>query len=447
MSALIKDDSGNWKKMGVPLTRIGGTWRPAKQMWTKINNEWKKIFDLELNENFDGAGDLDGQSTPGNSIWKTYRGSWSKSGGLVTAGELNSVAGIETGTNQDISLEIDSSSTSQAGHGVAFWIQDQSNWWGAQTFYETFTFTNAPNSPFSITYNHSCQYITYTSTATQQFLGFNVYQVVTQNINPTGVNFSYGVRNCRANGTLSGYTALSTGCTDSCSPQSAPGAGSPCTSAVYVTNCGTSCTNCVGGGTSTGTFFSSTCPTPTSNTGGNLPNCTTTFSVNYSCSSVFGPSTCVHNVAFSSSPYATQSDISSSNLPNSPTTPPCSPATAVSCVSSPSSVFIPGTPGTTVTSTRRQTRLIRSQSGSVSTVSSTTSPDYGGAIGSLEVTLEPSSIKTRAYSGFNKSGTAYPTQTYSIPAGVAKGTKHGIVVSGTPSNQGYSISRFKATLT
>jgi hypothetical protein len=104
-------------------------------------------------------------------------------------------------------------------------------------------------------------------------------------------------------------------------------------------------------------------------------------------------------------------------------------------------------PGNTVNSTFRQTKLIRSVGGTVSDVSGTIN-NIGDAntIGGMTVQLYSNQVIVRPYSAGSKGGTAFPAQTYSIPAGITKGTKHGIVVSGVPTSQGYNISRFKATL-
>jgi len=445
MSALIKDNSGEWKRMGVPFTRIGGTWRPCKQMWTKVDNQWKKVFDLELPDTFAGSGNLDGQLLPGNSVWKTYRGTWTKGSNTTTADAINSVAGIETGVSQNIRLEVDPSSSAQAGHGVAFWIQDQSNWWGAQTFYETFTFTN---SPTSITYNHFC-----TSSPRQGSVVFVagpvfVQGTLTVGLIATGTNFSEGTRNCRGDktyGTVS-FANGASGCGPSpCSPAgTGAGFGNPCNAPLFVKNCGTTCTNCSAPGP--GINFSETlpsgspCPAPAFGQGFISPTCANFFSFSYSCSSG-GESFCSYAYVPPFTNFVTFSDQSFSNPV--PTTPPCPNNVDIVCSAQQQTVTFPGN---TVTNTSRRTRIIRSQLGVVSTVSGTTSPDTGGLIGSIETTLEPSNVRVRTYSGANRTGTAYPIQTYSIPSGTPKTTKHGIVVSGTPTSQGFAISRFKATL-
>lgn len=443
--------SGSWQKTSLPMTRVSGTWKPAKQVWTKVGGQWKKVFDLETADPFDGSGNLDGQDTPGFAPWKVYNGSWTKSGGNAVAGSLNSVAGIETGISENIELEIDVNA-SESGAGTAFWIQDQSNWWGAQTFYQTYSFTNSPTTVF---YNYSCSTTFYTvtpttNTPTNPTISGNV--TVVSNYSSVGTNFSTGSKTCTASKTVSAYTANSTGCTSSCTVVNAPAFGATCNNpgrVFPVTNCGTSCSNC-------------TLPSPTSSTGpafiigNNCPPfstspgfiCSGTVAVynsaTYSCTTTPGTpgnvTGCTHAVSVFVGPNAaniTSFDGRSYNAP-------CNNAVSYSCTLSPGSIT---TPGNTITSTSKQTRLIRSISGSVSPVPGTENNiGDGNNIGGMVTRITPTQVRVTAYSGAARSGTTFPTQTYSIGPGTSKGTKHGILVSGVPTSQTYSISRFKATL-
>ena len=438
--------SGSWQKMSLPMARVSGSWKPAKQVWTKVNGEWKKVFDLEEADPFDGSGDLNGQDTPGFVPWKTYKGSWSKSGGSAVAGSLDSVAGIETGISDNIELEIDMNA-SQSGAGTAFWIQDQSNWWGAQTFYQTYSFTNSPTTTF---YNYSC------------FVTF--YNVTTNNNNPVttgtlsgnttyasvGKNFSTGSRVCRNDGTVSGYTPSSTGCTSSCTVQTGPVAGSTCNNPGRVwpiTSCGNACANCTLPSPTSNTqpwpISGNTCPSPGTISGFLCSGTVSSFSsLTYSCTTTPGTAVGCTHTASSTSSFATVSN--SASLDFRSYTPPCNTSISYSCTPSFSSIT---TPGNTVTSTSKQTRLIRSLNGTVSTVSGTINNiGDGNNIGGLVTRITPTQVRVTAYSGAARTGTTFPSQTYTVPSGTSKGTKHGILVSGVPTSQTYSISRFKATL-
>jgi len=439
--------SGSWQKTSLPMTRVSGAWKPAKQVWTKVGGQWKKVFDLETADPFDGSGNLDGQDTPGSAPWKVYNGSWTKSGGNAVAGSLNSVAGIETGISENIELEIDVNA-SESGAGTAFWIQDQSNWWGAQTFYQTYSFTNSPTTVF---YNFSCTPTFYNVTTNSNSPTTSVSASTSTNYNTRGNNFSTGSRFCSANGVMSSYTASATGCIGTCSTQIAPGSGSACSprSTVFpVTSCGSSCSNCNPIPSPEFYNFSPTfltnCPSPVTQFSSNpcAGTVASFFSVTYSCTTTPGSAIgCTHAVATTGNAFlsnSTSQDFRSY-------TPPCAGSTSFSCVASSSSIT---TPGNTVTSTAKQTRLIRSIAGSVSPISGTINNiGDGNNIGGILTRITPTQVQVTAYSSAARTGTAFPTQTYSIGPGTSKGTKHGILVSGVPSSQTYSISRFKATLT
>lgn len=426
------------------MTRVGGTWKPAKQMWTKVAGTWKKVFDLEIADPFDGSGSLDGQFTPGSAKWKVYSGSFTKGSGNATAGALNSVAGIETGTSENIELEIDPANANESGTGVAFWIQDQSNWWGAQSFYQAYSFTNAPTSG---TNNFVCSSQFFNAAPAKNADTTVTNHNFTQNstVLSNGKNYQTGTKRCNT-GNWGTFSETGSGCISSCT-EFGPVSGTSCQpngSFANVRNCGNACNNCANTTFPTNTGSGSGCPTSsaTSNSVCSSTGLLLTFT-SYSCTTNTVPGTfigCTHTPASSTGQFATNL----TSFDGRGNTEPCLGTTLRTC--SPSVQFFT-IPGTTVNSTFRQTKLVRSFAGTVSDIPGTVN-NIGDAntIGGMAVQLYSNQVIVRSYSGAGKSGTAYPSQTYSIGPGTAKGTKHGIVVSGVPTGQGYNISRFKATL-
>ena len=338
MPVKIKNNA-NWQDLGIPMTRVSGEWKPCKQVWTRVNNEWKKVFDLELADDFNGTGNLDNQFTPGHSKWKVYRGSFTKNGsGNVTAGSLNSVAGIETGTDKNIELQIDPGSASESGTGVAFWIQDQSNWWGAQSFYQAYSFSNSPVTGSNF---YSCTFTNYTATKNTNAgtpSGVNFIGTTNSSLTPTGSSFQQGTKTCQG-GRWTAFSLDSSGCTGSCTETGVP-FNTPCSpngATRFVRNCGPAggCTNCAN--TTFPTNFSSgsifSCPLPFSNSssvcGGTGSLSSTT---NYACTPFAGTPGTFANCDHSASPGGTFATniFSFDNRGYTDTT--CSPASSASCV-------------------------------------------------------------------------------------------------------------------
>ena len=467
--------SPEWRSLGIPLTRVNSDWRPCKQVWTRVNGTWSKVFDLEVADPFDGTGSLNNAFTPGQVIWKVYGGSFNKSGGLATAGTLSSIAGIETGTDKNIQLEIDSGNASQAGTGVSFWIQDQSNWWGAQIYYQAYSITTPGTTVF---YNLRCANYTYTVTNTPGATTFDVYNITNFSRTSTGISFQYRSRACQGNGRYASSTALEySGCAGvvfSCSEVAGVPANSPCTAAHWSRNCGGSgsCTTCGPAPSSVTNYVGrSACPSSPATFGSNgcgqgdnavaagpgtFPSSTfgdwtgnINSTTNIGCSNPeSAPGTCTHTIQPFGPYFNTNFNGSFDSKPTSPF--PCPSGSGQTCEAFPSSIT---NQPTTSFSTFRKARIIRSIGGSVSEIASTNNIPDGTTLGGLMTELTSSQVRVTAYSGAARTG-AQPTLIYNIPAGVAKSTKHGILVAGmpagtyggAPSFQGYSISRFKATL-
>lgn len=144
---------GTWRTVKLPYARVSGQWKPCKQMYAKVGGVWKITFDITAADPFDGTGSLDGQLTPGYAPWEVISGTWTESGGNVSSSDTSDrVAALETGLT-DVEVEIDRTTAATGGDGVAFWIQDQSNWWGVRAYTEEYfvPFTNFTYYPFNCT--------------------------------------------------------------------------------------------------------------------------------------------------------------------------------------------------------------------------------------------------------------------------------------------------------
>lgn len=435
-----------WRNISVPSARVNGTWRPCKQMWVKAGGTWRITFDLTEPDPFDGTGSL--EQTPGNVPWEQLSGTWTKSSGLVTASDAsNRVAAVDAGTT-DITINVDADDANKSGQGVAFWIQDQLNWWGLKTFYNYFSFTTPSNS----FYNHFCNV-----EGTQQTLNnfTRVAQIngnTTTNYSRTGSNY---IENrfltrfcCCRNGSVTVNATTTTSCASSCSGVSFPACsktvcgsqnqrfcagacvapGSSCPSNVFSPNQTFANNTCASG--------VNVCPASgnfTGNITGNLgANCSSSFNVTYSCN-FQTCATCTYTPPFNFSARYFSVQNSNKNCTGPAGT---SYVTSFSCVSDP--VRLP--PNTTFVY-ETQLQLIRSNAGSVNVIGS---QSYSN-MGNVYAATSGNTVTARAYSSTGQSGTLYGPWSYDAGS-VPRGNKHGILISSVPYQQTFSISRFKADL-
>lgn len=212
---------GTWRTVKLPYARVSGTWRPCKQMYAKVNGVWKIVFDLTEPDPFDGSGLLSDALTPGYVPWEVVSGTWTKSGGNVSSSDASDrVAAVETGL-ENIEVEIDRTTAATGGDGVAFWIQDQSNWWGVRAYTEEyfvpFSGTNYTYYPRSCIGTYSTRNV---NTNPSVYSPGNLLSPGTSTGDGTpiaGTNFQ-NPGNSKNDGTLktSGTCTATTGCTGTC---------------------------------------------------------------------------------------------------------------------------------------------------------------------------------------------------------------------------------------
>lgn len=436
-----------WRNISVPSARVNGSWRPCKQIWVKSGGVWRRTFDMTEPDPFDGSGTL--EKTPGNVPWQQLSGTWTKGSGVVTASDnSNRVAAVDTGTT-DVVINIDADDANKSGEGIAFWIQDQLNWWGLKSFYNFFSFTQ-PSNQF---YNHFCNgTVEYqTLTANTRVATFN-YTVTYNPSVLTGYNYvtNRDVRRfcCCTNATITvNAFQVNDNCAGSCSFVDFP--------ACTKNQCGTqnrkfcSNTNCPTSGTCPNypafTFFNGpftctnapySCPPSLSSfntfTGNIGTNCTAYANLTYSCTNQTC-NTCTYSPWFTFSGRYFSGQTGNKNC-----TGPVGTNSVYSWSCTPDSVRLPPN---TVNVYQTDLQLIRSQAGSVNVINS---QSYGN-MGNVYVATSGDTITARAYSSTGQSGTLYGPWVYNAGT-VPKGNRHGILISSVPYQQTYSISRFEADL-
>lgn len=439
-----------WRNISVPSARVNGSWRPCKQIWVKANGTWRVAFDLTEPDPFDVAGTL--TQTPGNVPWEQLSGTWTASSSIAIASDANNrIASIDAGTT-DITINVDATDVNFAGEGVAFWIQDQLNWWGLKTFYNYFSFTTPSNQ----SYNHFCNATgeTQNLTNTTRLAQVNASQF--QSFSVTGYNY---IENrfltrfcCCTNGTVTigancPYVGCSISCLSSCSGFNFPGCSKSSCGSQNQRFCAGACAsgNCPSPVFTPNQTFNNhtcaaaqnTCPSSGNSTGnlnGNLgARCSNSYNVTYSCN-FQTCATCTYSIAhppFSGFYFAAQPSNKNCTGPAGSSYVVTYSCTAVSNPLPPNTTFVYET----------QLQLIRSQSGSVNTIGTQSYSNMGNVYASTSGSV----VVARAYASAGQSGTLYGPWTYDA-GNVSKGTKHGILISSVPYQQTFSLSRFKADL-
>jgi hypothetical protein len=128
--------SGTPRTVIAPSVKIGSTWHQAIFIYTKVNGTWRQGFAANVEDTFNRA-DQTGLGTTSNFVttWTAQRQVWNiVSNQATTAADpttypLATVASPRQIT--DYELHIDN--INGAGTGVAFWVTDLNNWWGAVT--------------------------------------------------------------------------------------------------------------------------------------------------------------------------------------------------------------------------------------------------------------------------------------------------------------------------
>ncbi len=461
---------GTWRTIKLPYTRVSGTWRPCKQVYNKVGGVWKIAFDITAADPFDGSGSLSDALTPGYAPWEALSGTWSKSSGNAVANtSANALAALETGT-ENVEVEIDRPTAATGGDGVAFWIQDQSNWWGVRAYTEQYFIPFSFNTfyPFNCTDSFRTRNV---STVPGNTVGGNYvscYYVATRNLSSTANSNRFTsivtCRTCTCNGNLSNncsFGGLFPGtnfCPSSGACATTSFANANCTLNTKGTFCRTSSCGNVCGSCSPSTSFcaaatgfvgnTANCPSPTTfflSSG----QCTCSYPTTYSNTPNFNapttnPATCsCSDTQNSSSNYL--SFISTSlSVPTCSNTQPCSSNNITSYTLR---TCAPCNSGCTVTTFGTNTafykrgEIVRRQTNSFNVI---TQQDFGD-VGNLYAYTSGNTIGFRQYSGQGRSGTASNLVTYDAGA-VEKGTRHGIIVTAVPFTQSFSISRFKVNV-
>lgn len=125
---------------GTPFIKTSNSWTSAKQVFAKVNGTWQTVYTSSISDNFNRANSANLGNVPDTDFtWTQTDGSWSINTNRVesvTSAASYPMIDVNFNTqNVALGVNINATGTSQAsgkyGAGIAFWIVDATNWWGA----------------------------------------------------------------------------------------------------------------------------------------------------------------------------------------------------------------------------------------------------------------------------------------------------------------------------
>ena len=443
--------NGSQRAVATPYIKVSGNWRQVAAGYIKVNGSWRVWHTAEIVDNFNRVNSSTlGTASNGVAVWSTLRGSW----GIVSSVASSSTAAADyaiattpiTKATQNYQINIDT--PTGAGTGVAFWVTNTNNWWGAVTWQETTSFYTCPNGG--------------TLSGTSCITGSSSYPATA---NTTSTDLGAVVYTCPSGGTLSGtfcitgstqYAATATTTTTSTNPTTATTyyktqtLGPNCTSSA---NCpdGAPCINgkctydigCdVGNNPESSTPTSCSTQTVYCTTGTYNPftgKCDST-STTYSCPNggdLEGTQCIVTSGYEASASCPSGGSPSGGRCISSTTTYSCpngGTLSGTSCVTTTSY------PATLSSGVNYQTRIIQSVSGTVSVRASQTTT---GEVKSLRVSTVGNQISVISYLSAGQTGTN--TTLTHTPTSPAITNLLGIIKSPSSTNQASTVDNFRAS--
>jgi len=147
--------SGSQKTVASPYIKVGGTWKKAAAGYVKVSGAWKQWYASSVVDDFNRANASTlGTASDGFTTWTTTRGAWGIASNVASSSTTASSYALATvpsptlSANYTVSVDV----PANAGPGVAFWVTDANNWWGATT---NITSTTSYSCPSGGTYNSS----------------------------------------------------------------------------------------------------------------------------------------------------------------------------------------------------------------------------------------------------------------------------------------------------
>lgn len=125
--------NGSQQPVAAPYVKVAGEWKPVALGYVKVAGEWKVWHTAEIVDDFNRADSASlGIASNGFSVWTELSGDWELKNNGAYHGSTNGPSIATTplykaSTDYSVQIDIDSN----AGLGVAFWVQDANNWYAA----------------------------------------------------------------------------------------------------------------------------------------------------------------------------------------------------------------------------------------------------------------------------------------------------------------------------
>lgn len=159
MPAQVKVN-GAWRTATGLSAKVDGQWKTVTSAYTKIGGTWRQWYASKIQDSFNRTSTSSGLgSADSGQPWTALRGNWRVGGSnnAISDDSASSypIASINLGSS-NISAKVEVSE----GTGIAFWVSDSANWFGAVVYGVSTPYTYSCNpyscNPYSCSYQGTC---------------------------------------------------------------------------------------------------------------------------------------------------------------------------------------------------------------------------------------------------------------------------------------------------
>ena len=140
--------SGSQRTVASPYVKVSGSWRQVAAGYIKVAGAWRVWHSADISDDFNRLNSSTlGTASNGIAQWTTLKGSWGIASSQASSDTAPSSGALATTPliKPVPNYDITLDIPSGAGVGAAFWVTDQNNWWAAITYQTTSTSYSCPN--------------------------------------------------------------------------------------------------------------------------------------------------------------------------------------------------------------------------------------------------------------------------------------------------------------
>jgi hypothetical protein len=123
--------NGAWRTTTGLFVKVGGQWKTATSAFIKVGGVWKQWYASRLEDSFSRSSTVLSLGTSeSGQVWENISGTWKVNGSQQAASD-DSPSSYPIAAVELNSSEFSVRAAVTGGTGIAFWVQNSSNWWAA----------------------------------------------------------------------------------------------------------------------------------------------------------------------------------------------------------------------------------------------------------------------------------------------------------------------------